>query len=85
VQTFALTSVVTFLLPLAIPGVGLDVEFFIITAFVLLAWFTFGWDMVKGISKRGGKLEVLLGISLIVGDYSFNASRASSIGIVAHA
>jgi len=62
--------------------VGLDVEFFIITAFVLLAWFIFKWDMVKGITNRGGRLEVLLGVSLVAADYAFNAYRASPVGVV---
>ena len=81
-QAFVLTLTCAFFLPLAIPGVGLDVEFFIITAFVLLAWFIFKWDMVKGITNRGGRLEVLLGVSLVAADYAFNAYRASPVGVV---
>lgn len=67
---------------MAIPGVGLDYEFFVITVFVLLAWFIFKWERVKEISQKGGKTEILLGASLIAADYAFNALRGSSVGIV---
>jgi len=81
-QGFVLTLAVTFLLPLAIPGVGIDVEFFIITVFVLLAWFVFRWDMVKGLQQKGGTPEGVLGAVMILADYAFNAYRQSSVGIV---
>jgi exosortase len=81
-QTFALSTAASFLLPLAIPGVGLDYQFFFIAVFVLLAWFIFKWDKVKEISQRGGKAEMLLGASLIAADYAFNALRGSSVGIL---
>ncbi|MDA4123997.1 MAG: exosortase/archaeosortase family protein [Thaumarchaeota archaeon] len=81
-HAFVLSIAATFLLPLAIPGVGLDYEFFIITVLVLLAWFIFRWDRIKEISRRSGKAEVFLGSTLIVADYAFNALRQSSVGIV---
>jgi exosortase/archaeosortase family protein len=73
---------VTFLLPLAIPGEGIDYEFFFITVLVLLAWFGFRWEMVKSITQRGGKAEVLLGVAVVLADYTFNAFRGSSVGII---
>jgi len=81
-QWFGIATASAFLLPMAIPGEGIDTEFWIITVFVLLAWFVFRWDAVKGISRRGGRAEVLLGASLIIADYAFNWWRGSSVGIV---
>jgi exosortase/archaeosortase family protein len=71
-----------FLVPIAIPNVGIDTEFWLITVFVLLAWFVFRWDAVKGISQKGGKVEAALGVSLIGADYAFNWIRGSSVGII---
>jgi exosortase len=79
---FAFATAVGFLVPVAIPNVGIDTEFWIITVFVFLAWFIFRWDGVKGISSKGGKAEVLLGASLILADYAFNGLRRSPVGIV---
>ena len=79
-----LSIAVAFLLPLAIPGVGLDYNssFFLITVFVLLAWFIFRWDRVKGITQRSGRMEILLGASVIAIDYAFNTLRGSSVGVL---
>jgi exosortase/archaeosortase family protein len=81
-RAFILTLAVTFLAPLAIPGVGLDVEFFIITMFVLMAWFLFRWEVVRSLSLKGGRFEVFLGTFMILADYAFNAYRQSTVGIV---
>jgi exosortase/archaeosortase family protein len=83
-HAFILSIAVTFLLPLAILGVGLDYgsSFFLIAVFVLLAWFIFRWDRVKEISQRSGKTEILLGASIVAADYAFNALRASSVGVL---
>jgi len=78
---FALATASGFLFPLSIPNVGIDTEFWLITVFVLLAWFVFRWDAVKRISQRGGRPETALGISLVVADYTFNWIRGSSVGI----
>jgi len=81
-QWFVMATAAAFLLPLAIPGEGIDTEFWIITVFVLLAWFVFRWDAVKGITQKGGRVESLLGGIMIAGDYVFNWLRASSVGII---
>lgn len=81
-QWFGIATATAFVLPLAIPNVGIDTEFWIITVFVFLAWFLFRWDAVKGISQRGGMPETFLGASLIAADYAFNWIRGSSVGAV---
>ena len=79
---FALTLSCLFLLPLVVPGVGLDYQYFVITVLVLFAWFLLKWDSVKAIPTRGSAAEVILGILLIGGDYAMNAVRQSSVGVL---
>jgi len=79
---FLLAIAFGFLAPAAIPGVGVDTEFWLITVFVMLAWFVFRWDAVEEISQRGGRPEAALGVLLIGADYGFNWFRGSSVGIV---
>jgi exosortase len=79
---FILTIASTYLLPLIIPNVGLDYQYFFITVIVLLSWFLIKWDRIKAITKKSGRVEILLGSSLIVADYAFNAVRGSNVGIL---
>jgi len=77
-----LSIAVGYLLPLVIPGVGLDFQYFFIMVIVLFAWFLFKWDAVKAISTRSGRVEMALGIFVIGAIYLFNAMRGSSVGIL---
>ncbi|MGD0477326.1 MAG: archaeosortase/exosortase family protein [Nitrososphaerales archaeon] len=79
---FILAVAAAYLLPLVIPNVGLDYQYFFITVIVLFAWFLFKWNRVKAITQKSGKVEILLGSSLIVADYAFNAMRGSNVGIL---
>jgi len=81
-NAFVLAIVVAFLLPIAIPNVGLDYQYFFITAIVLFAWFIIKWEAVKGISRKGTKPEIAAGLALVGADYAFNAVRGSTVGIV---
>ncbi len=81
-NVFALTLAASFLIPLAIPGVGLDYQYFFITVLVLFAWFLLKWEGVKLISMRGSRPEIIFGAFVIVADYALNAIRGSSVGIL---
>jgi exosortase len=81
-NSFILTIASAYLLPLVIPNVGLDYQYFFITIIVLFAWFLIKWNRVKAITQRSGKVEIVLGGSLIVTDYAFNALRGSNVGIL---
>lgn len=77
-----LSIAVGYLLPLVIPGVGLDYQYLFIMVTVLFAWFLFKWNAVKAISTRGGRAEMVLGVSVIGAVYLLNATRGSSVGIL---
>jgi len=79
---FILTLTAAYLLPLAIPNVGLDVPYFFITVLVLSAWFLIKWDSVKQITLRSGPPEVVVGAIMIAGDYALNYLRGSNVGIL---
>jgi len=79
---FALTLAVGYMLPLAIPDVGIDYPYFFVTVIVLLAWFMMKWDSVKSITRRSARGEVVAGLAIIAADYAFNALRSSSVGIL---
>jgi exosortase/archaeosortase family protein len=79
---FVLSIAVAYLLPLAIPGVGLEYQYFFIMVIVLLAWFLIKWESVKAITWRSGKAEKLIGLSVIGADYIFNVIRGSVVGIL---
>jgi exosortase len=81
-DAFSISLAVSFLLPLAIPGVGLDYQYFFITVLVLFAWFLIKWESVKSITSTGSRPEVILGVALIAGDYALNLVRDSSVGIL---
>jgi exosortase/archaeosortase family protein len=79
---FALTIAAGFLLPLAIPGVGLDWPYFFVMVIVLFAWFIIKWDSVKGISAKSKGAEVAIGAFVIAAVYSYKAIEGSPIGIL---
>ena len=81
-EVFALILAVAFILPAAIPFVGLDYPYFFIFVIVLFAWFMIKWERVKSIPSAGGVPEIALGAAVIGLDYGVNAARGSSVGLV---
>ncbi len=81
-RTFAAVLAGVYLLPLLIPQVGLDYQYFFIIVLVLFAWFLIKWASVREIKERGSTLEIVSGVALIGADYAFNAARSATIGIL---
>lgn len=79
---FLLLLIVAFLIPLAIPNVGIDYVYFFIMVLVLAAWFSVKWSRVKSLSTKGSKLEITLGGAVIIIDYAQNAFFHSRLGLV---
>jgi len=79
---YALTIAASFLLPLAIPGVGLDWPYFFVMVIVLFAWFLIKWDSVKAITARSSRAEAAIGLFTIGAIYSYKAFEGSPVGIL---
>ena len=71
-----------FLLPGAIPGVGIDFTYFFIMVLVLSAWFMLKWNTVNALPSRGTTLEVILGSVVIASIYSYKVLNATRLGLL---
>lgn len=80
-EAFLSLLAAVYLIPLAIPNVGLDYQYFFIMVIVLSAWFLLKWQTVNSIDRVGRLAEIFLGGGLIAGDYLLNFLRSSSVGI----
>jgi len=77
-----LTIAAGFLLPAAIPGVGIDYPYFFILVIVLFAWFIIKWDAIKEISSKSTPAEMILALAGIATVYAYKAIEASPLGIL---
>lgn len=73
---------VAFLIPEAIPGVGIDPVYFFIMVIVLMAWFMLKWTSVKSLSLRGGLIEVVLGTLTVASIYEYKFITQTRLGIL---
>lgn len=81
-QAFALSLVVSFLAPLAIPSEGLDWPYFFIMILVLFAWFSIKWNSVKKLTGKGSLWEIVVATTIVVADYAENAYFHSTFGLI---
>jgi exosortase/archaeosortase family protein len=81
-SAFVLILVAAFLLPAAIPTVGIDYPYFFIFVIVLFAWFLIKWDSVKAMEHKSSIAEMILGAGVIGADYAQNAFRGSNVGLI---
>ncbi|HZW57115.1 MAG TPA: archaeosortase/exosortase family protein [Nitrososphaerales archaeon] len=80
-KAFVICIGAAFLLPLAIPRVGLDYPYFFIMSLVLMAWFTIKGKSVQSLTKKGKWWEVLLGVGVVIADYVQNFVSHSTLGL----
>jgi exosortase/archaeosortase family protein len=81
-EAFVLGIIAAFLVPLAIPRVGIDFTYFFIMVLVLGAWFTLKWTTVKSLSTRGGLIEIILASSAIAVVYSYKILTQTRLGLL---
>jgi exosortase len=79
---FAIGLAAAYLVPIGIPGVGLDYPYFFIMSIVLFAWFIFKWDAVKSLSRRGSLPEATLGISVVAAVYAYKLAIGARVGLL---
>ncbi len=77
-----LAMALAFLLPLAMPGVGLDYQYFFIAVIVLFAWFLIKWESVKKIELKSSLFEKLLAIAGMGSIYVYKYASQSPVGIL---
>ena len=81
-EYFTLAIAALFLLPAAIPGVGIDYPYFFIMVLVLMAWFAIKWNGVKSISLRSNFMEILLGAMVVISVYAYKIISQSRLGLL---
>jgi len=81
-RLFILAITAAYLLPLAIPGVGLDDPYFFIMVLVLAAWFIIKWGSVKALQSRGRYWEVAIGLVAIGAVYAYKAVIHATVGLL---
>jgi exosortase/archaeosortase family protein len=79
---FVLAIAVAYLVPSVIPGVGIDYPYFFIMVIVLMAWFTMKWSSVERLTTRGGRLEVIAGVTVILGVYAYKVVTQTPLGLI---
>ena len=79
---FLLAIAIAYLLPLAIPNVGLDAPYFFIMVIVLLAWFVMKWDSVKALTNKGSLTETVAGACIVVAIYAYNTALSKTTGLL---
>jgi len=73
---------IAFVLPAAIPGVGIDPIYFFIMFLVLAAWFTLKWTSVNSLSLRGGLVEILIGTVVVASIYAYKLTTQTRLGLL---
>lgn len=79
---FVATLATTFLLPLGLPNVGLDYQYWFILVVVLFAWFLIKWESVKSIPNRSNRTEKTLGLAAIAAVYGYKTFSGSPVGLL---
>jgi exosortase/archaeosortase family protein len=81
-QAFALSVAVAFLAPGVIPGVGIDITYFVIMVLVLFAWFMLKWTSVDSLVLRSRLFEILAGIAVVALIYAYKLFTLTRLGLL---
>ncbi len=79
---FVTTLVVIFLIPFAIPQMGASLTFTFTVLLTLLAWLLLKWDRLKKVEPMLGAGDILLGTTIVVGNFARNIVQNSAFGLV---
>ena len=71
-----------FLLPLALPGVGIDYTYFFIFILVFFAWLIMKWSSFESLTNKSTYLETVLGLSGVAAIYAEKIALSSREGIL---
>lgn len=71
-----------FLLPLAIPQVGIDWTYFFIFILVFFAWLIMKWDSFESLTNKSKLWEVVVGLGVVVAIYAEKIALATRLGLL---
>ena len=73
---------IAYLLPSAIPNVGIDYTYFFIFIIVFFAWLVIRWNAFESIKAKGTLWEMILGLGIIGAVYAENVALSSRLGLL---
>ena len=82
IDAFVASLAAAFVIPAAIPGMGLDYPYLFIMGIVLMAWFAIKWGTVAALGSRGSRLELAAGVGVVALDYAENVYARSELGLI---
>ncbi len=71
-----------FLIPIAIPMMGVDWPFLFTVGLVLIAWISIKWGSIKAVQNKSRWWEMILGGTIILADYAENIYAHSFLGLI---
>ena len=81
-NAYLVALLVAFLLPIAIPQVGIDFTYFFIFIIVFFAWLIMKWESFKALTNKSTLWEAVLGVGVVVAVYAYKAASATRLGLL---
>jgi exosortase/archaeosortase family protein len=81
-NAYLLALAVAFLIPLALPGVGIDYTYFFIFILVFFAWLIMKWNSFESLTNKSTFLETVLGLSAVAAVFAEKIALSSREGIL---
>ncbi len=81
-NAYLVALLVSFLLPLAIPRVGIDFTYFFIFIIVFFAWLIMKWESFEALTNKSTLWETVLGVGVVVAVYAYKTASATRLGLL---
>lgn len=81
-NAYLLALAVAFLIPLAIPNVGIDYTYFFIFILVFFAWLIMKWNSFESLTNKSKFLETVVGLSMVGAVYADKIALSSREGLL---
>lgn len=81
-NAYLITLLAAFLIPLAIPGVGIDYTYFFIFIIVFFAWLIMKWESFASLTNKSTFLETVLGLGVVMAVYAYKTASSTRLGLL---
>ena len=81
-NAYLLVLTIAFLLPLAIPRVGIDYTYFFIFILVFFAWLLMKWETFEALTNKSTFYEMVIGFSVVVAIFAVKIALSTREGIL---